>query len=196
MTSMEDAGPQETVPAESAPAAMLAPTAALSGEPLAGSVQDPQSRAENSESALERYGLRVGDLHFLAGRHAARETLDPPPVYPLPHTPAWLKGLANVRGNIVPVIDLAVAAGTNHVSALKPYLVVFGQTEESMALLVDGLPKVLTLEAAERLASPPAVASELQEFVAAAYDHEGLVWLELDFARLFEAFSRRLARAS
>ncbi|OGI47897.1 MAG: hypothetical protein A2151_03310 [Candidatus Muproteobacteria bacterium RBG_16_65_34] len=193
---MEDAGPQETVPAESAPAAMLAPTAALSGEPLAGSVQDPQSRAENSESALERYGLRVGDLHFLAGRHAARETLDPPPVYPLPHTPAWLKGLANVRGNIVPVIDLAVAAGTNHVSALKPYLVVFGQTEESMALLVDGLPKVLTLEAAERLASPPAVASELQEFVTAAYDHEGLVWLELDFARLFEAFSRRLARAS
>lgn len=196
MTSMEDAAPRETVPAESAPAAMLAPTAALSGESLAVALRNPQEAPEDMERSLERFGLRVGDLHLLADHTVGREALEPPPVYPLPHTPSWLAGLANVRGSIIPVMDLAVAFGTRHVTALKPYLLVMRHGDESVAVQVDGLPKVLTLRASERLANPPTLSAGLKDFVSAVYDHGGLVWLELDFARLFETMGRQIVRAA
>lgn len=51
-------------------------------------------------------GFRVGDERFVASMDDVREVLDPPNCTRVPGTTSWFLGVANVRGTLVPVIDL------------------------------------------------------------------------------------------
>lgn len=52
-------------------------------------------------------GFRVADLQMVTPLDHVSEVLPPPPVTPVPGTKKWLKGIANVRGTLVTIIDLA-----------------------------------------------------------------------------------------
>jgi hypothetical protein len=52
-------------------------------------------------------GFRVGDEQFVMARDEIREVLMvPPAVTRVPGAKPWLKGLANVRGHLLPLADL------------------------------------------------------------------------------------------
>ncbi len=67
------------------------------------------SKLPAQEEARERWsgiGFRLGDEHFVASMHEVREVLDPPSCTKVPGTSSWFLGVANVRGTLVPVMDL------------------------------------------------------------------------------------------
>jgi len=67
------------------------------------------SRLPAQEEVRERWlgiGFRIGDERFVASMHEVREVLDPPNCTKVPGTAAWFLGVANVRGTLVPVMDL------------------------------------------------------------------------------------------
>lgn len=51
-------------------------------------------------------GFRIGDQRFVASMEEVREVLDPPTCTRVPGTASWLLGVANIRGTLVPVMDL------------------------------------------------------------------------------------------
>jgi len=51
-------------------------------------------------------GFRIGQRYLVSGINEVNEILTPPALTIVPGTRAWLLGVANVRGNLVPVIDL------------------------------------------------------------------------------------------
>lgn len=51
-------------------------------------------------------GFRIGDRHFVSSIAEVNEILTLPPVTVVPGARSWLLGVANVRGNLVPAIDL------------------------------------------------------------------------------------------
>ncbi|HMM58077.1 MAG: chemotaxis protein CheW [Proteobacteria bacterium] len=51
-------------------------------------------------------GFRIGQRYMVSGIHEVNEILTPPALTIVPGTRGWLLGVANVRGNLVPVIDL------------------------------------------------------------------------------------------
>jgi len=51
-------------------------------------------------------GFRVGDRYFVSSIAEVSEILTMPPLTVVPGSRSWLLGVANVRGNLVPVIDL------------------------------------------------------------------------------------------
>jgi twitching motility protein PilI len=51
-------------------------------------------------------GFRIGQRYLVSGINEVNEILTPPPLTIVPGTRGWLLGVANVRGNLVPVIDL------------------------------------------------------------------------------------------
>jgi len=67
----------------------------------AGLPQQQEVRAEWSG-----IGFRVGDLRVLAPMGDVKEILTPPPMSRVPGTKTWVLGIANVRGNLLPVMDL------------------------------------------------------------------------------------------
>ncbi len=52
-------------------------------------------------------GFRVGDIRLVTPLDNVTEVIRYPAVTPVPNTRNWVKGATNVRGNILPVIDLA-----------------------------------------------------------------------------------------
>jgi len=51
-------------------------------------------------------GFRLGTQHFVSSMEEISELLKYPELSPIPLTRTWVKGLANVRGNLLPIMDL------------------------------------------------------------------------------------------
>lgn len=50
--------------------------------------------------------FRVGEIMLVTPLDNVLEILPPPPMTPVPGVKKWLKGVANVRGNLITIIDL------------------------------------------------------------------------------------------
>ena len=67
------------------------------------------TRLPAQEEVRDRWsgiGVRVGSERFVASMDEVREVLDPPACTRVPGTASWFLGVANVRGTLVPVLDL------------------------------------------------------------------------------------------
>lgn len=64
-----------------------------------------------------RLAVRVGDENFLVEMGLAGEIVPLPEIAPVPWTKPWYRGLANVRGRLVGVIDLTRMAGRDPLPA-------------------------------------------------------------------------------
>ncbi len=56
-------------------------------------------------------GFVVGDVHYAIDIGKVREIVNPLPLTALPHTPVEVVGVADHRGEVVPVIDLRARFG-------------------------------------------------------------------------------------
>lgn len=52
-------------------------------------------------------GFRLGELYLVAPLGHIAEVLPCPAITPVPRTVSWVKGVANVRGNLLTIVDLA-----------------------------------------------------------------------------------------
>src|SRR5580704_1868381 len=59
-------------------------------------------------------GFVVGDVHYAIDINRVREIVNPLPVTALPHMPPDVAGVADHRGDVVPVIDLRVRFNLEH----------------------------------------------------------------------------------
>ncbi len=83
-------------------------------------------------------GFRVGARLLVTGIDEINELLAVPTLTPVPGTQPWLLGVANVRGNLVPVIDFArflFGERTQHSDRTR--LLVVRQGSNNVALMVD-----------------------------------------------------------
>jgi twitching motility protein PilI len=83
-------------------------------------------------------GFRIGERHFVSSIAEVNEILTLPTLTPVPGAKSWLLGIANVRGNLVPVIDLRdFIGGGRSPSADSTRVLVVRQHGGSVGLLVD-----------------------------------------------------------
>ena len=88
---------------------------------------------------------------FVSGIDEISELLAVPALTPVPGTQPWLLGVANVRGNLVPVIDLArFLFGERTQSTERTRLLVVRQGAGSVALMVDEVFGQRTVDAEQR----------------------------------------------
>lgn len=74
-------------------------------------------------------------------------------ITPIPKAPSFIKGVINLRGKIVPVMDLRLRFGMDEREySERTCLVVFdtsGSTNQLFAVAVDAVSEVLTIQAAD-----------------------------------------------
>jgi twitching motility protein PilI len=68
-------------------------------------------RAQSAPLASNRLGIQIGHRRLLVNLADAGEILAVPEITPVPLTKPWYRGLANVRGNLLSVVDLSLFAG-------------------------------------------------------------------------------------
>lgn len=177
-------------PAEAGALPLLSPTAALDD----GFIAPPAEAGDATDAAaVERLAIRVGALNLLLPADAGREVILPPPASGLPHTPAWLTGVANVRGTLVPVLDLAAAFEVERDERQRRYLLIVGEATDPLGMLVDGLPVLRRFETGERLSGVPPHPSLLDGRLLGAYAQGATVWIDVDITGLLDRIGELLA---
>jgi purine-binding chemotaxis protein CheW len=78
----------------------------------------------------------------------------------VPNTPVWIRGVTNLRGRVVPVVDLAVkfglpASGISKFSCIIITEVMFEGENLTMGVLADSVSQVIELSADEIEQTPP-----------------------------------------
>lgn len=168
-------------------ALLLAPVAALSMRlEVAAPTPGEAARQEATAGAqlLHRQGLRLGGLRLSMRYEDGSALTEVPALYRLPGAAAWLLGVANLQGRLVPVFDLALRAGLDLAAtgAASPMLLVLGHGSEAAGILIEGMPQRLRLAGpgVEAAVVPPA----LRACVGRAHVVDGEQWLGLDVPAL------------
>ena len=89
------------------------------------------------ELADEHYGLDIAKV-FEIIRHQ--------PITPVPRAPRFVKGVINLRGRIIPVVDLRGRFGMDEVEPTKETRIVVAESSSTrVGLIVDSVSEVLLL---------------------------------------------------
>jgi purine-binding chemotaxis protein CheW len=94
--------------------------------------------------------LRVQGGDYAVPIHRVQEIVRVPEITRVPHAQVGVEGVINLRGRVLPVVDLAsrMALGTTERARSARVVVVDGGSE-SVGLLVDGVSEVLRVSASD-----------------------------------------------
>lgn len=111
---------------------------AIEARLLAGGGEAGGARPESME--WTGLAFKMGGENYLAARTDVREVLDPPAVTRVPGAKPWLMGIANVRGDLLPIIDLnRLLGGKGGVRTDASRVIVLNDRTVTAGFLVDGV---------------------------------------------------------
>ena len=117
----------------------------------------------DTTTAAERRELisfRIGAQEFCADIMAVREIRGWTPATPLPHAPAYVRGVINLRGTVLPIVDLAERLGLPPSEPTQRHVIIVAQVaKQVVGLQVDAVSDILTVDE-DLVQPPPDVASE------------------------------------
>lgn len=134
-------------------------------------------RAENNRQFVS---FRVGKDVLLLDIHEVQEVQLAPALTAVPLASRLVAGLINLRGQIVPAIDLALALGARRGPDRPAMSVVVRTDEGAFSLLVDEVHDVVEASPTMRLPPPPHLDVGLRGLVSGVYKTADSLALILD----------------
>ncbi|MEZ5564823.1 MAG: chemotaxis protein CheW [Gammaproteobacteria bacterium] len=141
-------------------------------------------------------GFRLGQENFVVARDEVREVLMvPPAITRVPGAKPWVRGIANVRGHLLPLVDLREFLGSGvGGTGRSARALVANSSEFPVGLVVDevfGFRRFVDRELADE---SPATAIRADRFLTGNFQRGGEVWPVFSLTRLLEA--REFQRAA
>lgn len=168
----------------------LSPSAALNRLDLEEHELAHESAAEFEATKRDqlRHGVTIGSFNVLLPADTVSEVIKGANVFQVPKTAAWVKGLLNLRGNLVPVFDLADHFEPEAPKPDSPQTLAIGKGDDAIALVVDGIPKLASTDHAISYTALP-LPEGIRNRVRAAYMEGDSMWLEIDLPSLIESLT-------
>jgi twitching motility protein PilI len=159
-----------------------------------------QGQTESGASGPEWVGIafRMGGEAFLLAREETREVLGyPASVTRIPGARNWVRGLANVRGQLLPIIDLRAFLGSGNTSVTRATRVLAANHREIPAgLVVDEVMGFRRFYESEFAAELPPTLLRCEPYLAGAFKRGAEVWPVFSVRGLLESQEFLLAAAS
>src|SRR6185437_13334306 len=141
--------------------------------------------------AMRALTLRLDDEVFAIEAERVREILDLVPVTEVPKAPAFVGGLINVRGRVVPLADLRIVFGMTCRPADEDTRIVVLEAEIEgeatvVGIIADKVHEVTDIEASSVESAPRVGMRWRPDFVAAIGKRNGDFIIIPDLGRIFE----------
>ena len=121
-----------------------------------------------------------------------REILDSPAITKVPQTPAYMRGVINLRGSVVPVIDLRLKFGMSETAQTVNTCIIVVEIELEGELIIlgalaDSVQEVVDLEP-EQIEPAPRIGTKLNtDFIQGMGKHNEQFIMILDIDKVFSA---------
>jgi purine-binding chemotaxis protein CheW len=117
-------------------------------------------------STRELIAFRVGRQEFCINVMAVREIRGWSAATALPRAPRYIRGVINLRGAVLPIIDLAVRLGLpGAVPHARNVIIVVQIAHQQMGLLVDAVSDILSTDDRDIQPAPDVSSGLVREFV-------------------------------
>jgi twitching motility protein PilI len=135
--------------------------------------------------------FRMGGETFLSAREETREVLGYPAVVTrIPGAKNWVKGLANVRGALMPMLDLRQFLGSGATTpGRNARIIVVNHRDIPAGLMVDEVLGFRRFAESEFNAEAPPTVIRCDSYLAGAFRRGGEVWPVLSLKSLVESQS-------
>jgi purine-binding chemotaxis protein CheW len=136
---------------------------------------------------LQVVGFRIGRESFALPISAVHEIVRLPEITAVPHAPEYVEGVINLRGRIVPVIDLRRRFGETRIeNTRKNRILVVDSEGRLVGLLVDAASEVLKLAPAQ-IEPPPKVLDDGDStYVTGVAKHQGRLIILVDLKKILQ----------
>ena len=152
-------------------------------------VAAPQGLGDGVATGMPYLAFRLAGEVYAIDILRIREIIEYTPPTTVPMMPSSLRGVINLRGAVVPVIDLAVRFGREATGVGKRTCFVIVEVEHEgaihvLGLMVDGVNAVMEIGAAD-IEPPPSFGTSVNaEFIAGMARVDGRFVIILDIARV------------
>lgn len=139
----------------------------------------------SADSAQQTIVFKLGEECYGVDIFRVNEIIRLREITPIPRTEDHIKGLVNLRGKTIPVVDLKIRLGLgSYEPSPSTRIIVLDSDDGHVGIIVDAVREVLTLES-DSIENPSSVVTELDaEFLLGVAKHaSGLISiLDLDRA--------------
>ncbi len=129
----------------------------------------------------EIYGIDIMDV---------KEIVKIQEIRPIPNAPSYVAGILNLRGNIIPIINLHVRFNLkkpelSEEDKLLSGIIIIDVDNMQVGIIIDKVAKVMTVEV-DSIQQPPQLISGIgAEYIQGVVNEDGKYLIILDIRRLF-----------
>ena len=150
----------------------------LSVESLTSPASANEHAADDDAAPIDGVILRFAGARYAVDMASVAEVVPVPVMTRIPGGPAWLSGVVNWRGRVLPVIDLRPLVG----AALSPLptsarLVVLAEGDIEVGVVADMVPGLLNCDPRDLEPIPGTIATGIAPLVRGVVDVDGPVAL-------------------
>lgn len=138
--------------------------------PILAAPPRPEAAPGEADPSVQLCAFFVGETEYAIDIMRVDEILQPHPVTAFPKAPGWVDGVMNLRGVLIPVVDLRRRLGAQGSPPrnLEPRWLVAFVGKRRVALVVDGVSEVVRARRSELKPVPPSLSSGVSPAVVGA----------------------------
>ncbi len=146
-------------------------------------IKDKAGKYLTFKFGAEEYGLEILKV---------REIIGVMEITAVPRTPAFVRGVINLRGKVIPVVDLRSKFGMTHVEDTERTCIIVvevmkGEKSIEMGILVDSVSEVLDIDGNDIEESPSFGSSVDTDFILGMAKAKGSVKILLNIQKVMTA---------
>ncbi len=156
-------------------------------------MKETTNKINDKDGRLQVVGFHLDNEEFGIDIRNVREINKLSKITKVPNAPEFVEGLVNLRGAIVPLIQLRSRLGLCKKATDKDTRIVIVENGvRSIGLIVDSISKVLVVDQ-KNIENPPAIASGINSgYIKSIVKSEGSLLILLDINNLLSADERKI----
>ena len=163
----------------------------------------PATGSAAAASTKDRQGgkfltFRLAENEYAIDILAVREIIGVPDITAVPQMPEFVKGVINLRGKVIPVVDLRQRFGLGETQRTEETCIIVIDTGQDTGLIVDAVCEVLDIKG-EQIDPPPSMGAAVDTsfiFGLGKVDDQVKILLEIEKVVDFERSSEPPAPAT
>ncbi|WP_152048333.1 chemotaxis protein CheW [Aureimonas psammosilenae] len=130
--------------------------------------------ASEHNGMRELIAFRIGEQEYCIDIMQVREIRGFATATPLPHSPGFVVGVINLRGTILPIIDLSDRLGFDPIRTTpRSVIIVVERGQQLVGLLVDGVSDIISADDDLLQPTPEIASTRTHSFVRGVMTFEG-----------------------
>lgn len=153
-----------------------------------------EDKVHTHGAAGELVAFRISDQEYCMDIMSVREIRGWTPATALPHAPHFVRGVINLRGAVLPIIDLSARLGYTPTEPCERHVIIVTQSgDQLVGMLVDAVSDILTVSTDSLQPTPDIASDTAKQFVRGVIAIEDRMLRYVEIERLLPNAAKEAA---